>query len=141
MWTPTPDTAGMAPTRSRPPRSSAGSARSICRWKRFTPSSPPQTWPLVTSSSPVTSAASRRPWRVLSEPPAGATPVAIEHRRIPATPAAAVSEVIDAKEASAWYQGALGELHALLAAHKITPAGPAGGIYANDLFSYERGQI
>jgi DNA-binding transcriptional MerR regulator len=78
--------------------------------------------------------------RDLLEPPAGATPVAIEHRRIPATPAAAVSEVIDVKEATAWYQGALGELHALLAAHKITPAGPGGAIYANDLFSYERGQ-
>jgi DNA-binding transcriptional MerR regulator len=78
--------------------------------------------------------------RDLLEPPGGATPVAIEHRRIPATPAAAVSEVIDVKEASGWYQGALGELHALLAAQKITPAGPGGAIYANDLFSHERGQ-
>jgi DNA-binding transcriptional MerR regulator len=78
--------------------------------------------------------------RDLLEPPADAAPLAIEHRRIPATPAAAVSEVIDVKDASAWYQGALGELHALLAAHKVTPAGPDGGIYASDLFSYERGQ-
>jgi DNA-binding transcriptional MerR regulator len=78
--------------------------------------------------------------RDLLEPPADAAPLAIEHRRIPATPAAAVSEVIDAKDASAWYQGALGELHALLAAHKVTPAGPDGAIYANDLFCYERGQ-
>ncbi len=57
-----------------------------------------------------------------------------------ATLAAAVSEVIDVKDASAWYQGALGELHALLAAQKITPSGPGGAIYANDLFSHERGQ-
>jgi DNA-binding transcriptional MerR regulator len=78
--------------------------------------------------------------RDLLEPPAGAAPVAIEHRRMPATPAAAVSEVIDVKEASSWYQGALGELHALLAAQKITPAGPGAAIYANDLFSHERGQ-
>ena len=78
--------------------------------------------------------------RDILEPPAGATPVAIEHRRIPATPAAAVSEVIDVKEASAWYQGALGELYAVLAAHKVTPAGPGGAIYANDLFSYARGE-
>ena len=78
--------------------------------------------------------------RDLLEPPAGATPVAIEHRRIPATPAAAVSEVIDVKEASAWYQGALGELYAVLAAHKVTPAGHGGAIYANDLFSYARGE-
>jgi len=78
--------------------------------------------------------------RDILEPPAGATAVTIEHRRIPATPAAAVSEVIDVKEASAWYQGALGELYAVLAAHKVTPTGPGGAIYANDLFSYARGE-
>ncbi|MGH3291227.1 MAG: MerR family transcriptional regulator [Trebonia sp.] len=74
------------------------------------------------------------------EPSAAATPVAIEHRRMPATQAAAVSEVIDARDASGWYQGALGELHALLAAQKVAPVGPAGAIYANDLFSHARGQ-
>jgi DNA-binding transcriptional MerR regulator len=78
--------------------------------------------------------------RDLLEPPVDAVPVAIEHRRMPATPAAAVSEVIDVKEASAWYQGALGELHALLAAQRIPPVGAGGAIYANDLFSYERGE-
>jgi DNA-binding transcriptional MerR regulator len=78
--------------------------------------------------------------RDLLEPPADAATVAIEHRRMPITPAAAVSEVIDAKDATGWYQGALGELHALLAAQKITPAGPGGAIYANDLFSHARGQ-
>ena len=55
-----------------------------------------------------------------------------------ATSAAAVSEVIDVKDASGWYQGALGELYALLAAQKVNPAGPGGAIYANDLFSYAR---
>jgi DNA-binding transcriptional MerR regulator len=78
--------------------------------------------------------------RDLLEPPIDAAPVAIEHRRMPATPAAAVTEVIDVKDAGAWYQGALGELHGLLAAQKIIPAGPGGGIYTNDLFSYERGE-
>jgi DNA-binding transcriptional MerR regulator len=78
--------------------------------------------------------------RDLLEPPSGAAPVAIEHRRYAAAPAAAVTEVIDVKDASGWYQGALGELHALLAAQKVTPAGPSGAIYANDLFGYERGQ-
>jgi DNA-binding transcriptional MerR regulator len=78
--------------------------------------------------------------RDLLDPPIDATPVAIEHRRMLATPAAAVSEVIDVKDATGWYQGALGELHALLAAQKITPSGPGGAIYANDLFTHERGQ-
>ncbi|HEX3565036.1 MAG TPA: MerR family transcriptional regulator [Acidimicrobiales bacterium] len=78
--------------------------------------------------------------RDLLEPPAGAPPATIEHRRVPVTPAAAVSEVVDVRDASAWYQGALGELHALLAAQRISPVGPGGAIYANDLFSFERGQ-
>jgi effector-binding domain-containing protein len=78
--------------------------------------------------------------RDLLEPPADVAPVAIEHRRMPATPAAAVSEVIDVRDASGWYQGALGELHALLAAQKVAPAGPGGAIYANDLFAHARGQ-
>jgi DNA-binding transcriptional MerR regulator len=78
--------------------------------------------------------------RDLLEPPTDATPVAIEHRRIQATSAAAVSEVIDVTEATGWYQGALGELHALLAAQKITPTGPGGAVYANDLFTLERGE-
>ncbi|HEY5273819.1 MAG TPA: MerR family transcriptional regulator [Acidimicrobiales bacterium] len=78
--------------------------------------------------------------RDLLEAPSGAIAVAIGHRRIPATPAAAVSEVIDVRDASTWYQGALGELHAVLAAQKIAPAGPGGGIYANELFSHERGE-
>ncbi|MGH2870232.1 MAG: MerR family transcriptional regulator [Solirubrobacteraceae bacterium] len=78
--------------------------------------------------------------RDLLEPPIGATQVAIERRRMLATPAAAVSDVIDTKDATGWYQGALGELHALLAAQKITPAGPGGAIYANDLFTHERGE-
>jgi DNA-binding transcriptional MerR regulator len=78
--------------------------------------------------------------RGLLEPPIDATPVAIEHRRMLATPAAAVSEVIDVRDAAGWYQGALGELHALLAAQKIAPSGPGGAIYANDLFTHERGE-
>jgi DNA-binding transcriptional MerR regulator len=78
--------------------------------------------------------------RSLLQPPADAAPVAIEHRRLPATPAAAVTDVIDVIDASAWYQGALGELHALLAARKITPSGPGGAVYTTDLFSHERGQ-
>ncbi len=78
--------------------------------------------------------------RDLLQPPADAIPPVIEHRQVPATPAAAVTDVIDVKDASAWYQGALGELHALLAARKITPSGPGGAIYANDLFFDERGQ-
>ena len=78
--------------------------------------------------------------RDLLQPPVDAAPVAIEHRRMPATPAAAISAVVDVQDATAWYQGALGELHALLAAQKITPSGPGGAIYANELFTHHQGR-
>ena len=78
--------------------------------------------------------------RAILEPPPDAMPVTIEHRRMPAAPAAAVSEVIDVTEATAWYQGALGELHALLAAQKVPSTGPGAAIYANDLFNHGRGR-
>ena len=78
--------------------------------------------------------------RDLLQPPADAAPAAIEHRRVAATPAAAVSEVIDVEDASHWYQGALGELHALLTAQGVTPSGPGGGVYANELFGRGRGR-
>ena len=78
--------------------------------------------------------------RDLLNPPRDASPVSIEHRRMAANTAAAVSDFIDVKDATGWYQGALGELHALLAAQKIAPTGSGGAIYANDLFTHERGE-
>jgi DNA-binding transcriptional MerR regulator len=76
---------------------------------------------------------------LLREPPRSVTAV-IEHRSVQATPAAAISELLDLKDASLWYLGALGELRATLAAQGLTSSEPAGGIFSNDLFAYERGQ-
>lgn len=78
--------------------------------------------------------------RDLLRPPLDVAPITIEHRRMAATPAAVVSEIIDVRDASAWYQGALGELYALLAAQKVVPAGAGGAIYNNELFTHERGE-
>ena len=64
----------------------------------------------------------------------------VERRVIEAMPAAAVRGTIDLEDASPWFQGAIGELYATLAAQRIRPDGPAGGIYATELFSRERGQ-
>jgi len=43
-------------------------------------------------------------------------------------------------KAASWFQGALGELYAIVAAQKLTPSGQAGGIFASDLFTHERGE-
>jgi DNA-binding transcriptional MerR regulator/effector-binding domain-containing protein len=64
-----------------------------------------------------------------------ATSARIKHRSVDATTAAAITQVVDAKDALAWYQGALGELYATLTAQRVPTAGPAGGIFSNALFS------
>src|SRR6516164_6396310 len=48
--------------------------------------------------------------RNLLQPPEGTT--AIEHRSVPAAAAAAIAAVVDRADILAWWQGALGELHA-----------------------------
>jgi DNA-binding transcriptional MerR regulator len=64
---------------------------------------------------------------------------AIEHRTVDAVRAAAITQVVDVKDAAAWHQGALGELYASLSAQGIESSGPAGGIFSNELFAEERG--
>ena len=70
---------------------------------------------------------------------ASSEPAGIAFRHVRETPAAAISETVDVEEIGAWYSGALGELHATLAAQAVLAAGSPGGIYANDLFADERG--
>src|SRR5580693_6245795 len=76
--------------------------------------------------------------RDLLDRPQAETPVM--HRHAEAVSAAAVSEVVDRADALAWYQGALGELQATLTAQGVAASGPAGGIYATELFTEERGR-
>lgn len=65
----------------------------------------------------------------------------IELRRVEAAPAAAIIETVDAEDSVSWLQGALGELYATLTAQGLAAGGPAGGIFADDLFTHHRGQV
>jgi DNA-binding transcriptional MerR regulator len=76
--------------------------------------------------------------RDLLEQPAAKIP--IEHRAIPAMRVAAVSQEVTTAELGTWYNGALGELYATLSAQGVSLTGDAGGVYADALFSDERGQ-
>jgi DNA-binding transcriptional MerR regulator len=78
--------------------------------------------------------------RELLQPPTDCAPVIIEHRQVAATPAVAVREMLDLEDATSWFQGALGELYGIAAAQKLTLSGQAGGIFASDLFTRERGE-
>jgi DNA-binding transcriptional MerR regulator/effector-binding domain-containing protein len=76
--------------------------------------------------------------RTLLAPPDG--PASIEHRSVPATTAAAIGAVVDRADALAWWQGALGELHATVRAQGLHATGPAGGVFASELLQQDRGQ-
>ena len=76
--------------------------------------------------------------RDLLEHPAPA--VDIGRRKADRVTTAAINEVVDVKDALAWYLGALGELHAALTAQRLSATGPAGGVFSNALFSHGRGE-
>jgi DNA-binding transcriptional MerR regulator/effector-binding domain-containing protein len=78
--------------------------------------------------------------RDLLDHPQDAARANISHRSVPATGAAVITAVVDNDELGPWYHGALGELHATVTAQALTASGAPGGIYAEDLFSHERGQ-
>ena len=74
---------------------------------------------------------------LLTDPPDVAP---ITHRRVAATTAAAMTEVVGISDLLPWYLGALGELHATLEARGVRPSGPAGAVSATGLFSDEKGE-
>jgi DNA-binding transcriptional MerR regulator len=75
--------------------------------------------------------------RDLLEQPSPST--AIEHRRVAPTQAAAITSMVEVRDLEVWYRGALGEIAATMSAQGIIASGPPGGIYANELFTEERG--
>jgi len=79
--------------------------------------------------------------RHLLAPPAPDSTARVELRGMPAVPAAVITGTVSAEESVAWLQGALGELHATLAARGLLADGPAGGIYTNQVFTQHRGQV
>jgi DNA-binding transcriptional MerR regulator len=76
--------------------------------------------------------------RNLLEHPAPA--VDIGRRRVDQMTTAAISEVVQVKDALSWYLGALGELYAALSAQGMIATGPAGGVFSNAIFSHAKGE-
>jgi DNA-binding transcriptional MerR regulator len=68
------------------------------------------------------------------------TPISVEYRTVRATQAVGIQEVVDLSDLLVWYHGALGELYATVAVQGMQPSGPSGGLFASDLFQYERGE-
>jgi len=74
---------------------------------------------------------------LLRRPEAAAT---IVHRSVPATPAAGIAAVLDRADVLAWWQGALGELHATVRAQRLHATGPSGGLFASEIFQHDHGE-
>jgi DNA-binding transcriptional MerR regulator/effector-binding domain-containing protein len=66
--------------------------------------------------------------------------LAVEHRTLPAVPAAGIAQMIDREDVLSWWQGALGELHATVRALGLRATGPSGGLYGSELFQHGRGE-
>jgi DNA-binding transcriptional MerR regulator len=78
---------------------------------------------------------------LLAPPSPEDTTACIQLHSMPAVPAAAITSVVDAEESAVWLQGALGELYATLNARNLPADGPAGGIYADEVFTQHRGEV
>src|SRR5271166_4985238 len=65
---------------------------------------------------------------------------AVTHRTVQPAAAVGVRQTVDRKDILAWWQGALGELHATARARGLRPTGPSGGLYASELFTRDRGE-
>ncbi|MER6565545.1 MerR family transcriptional regulator [Streptomyces sp. NPDC001093] len=76
----------------------------------------------------------------LLAPPAAGDAPRIELRSVDAVPAAAITATVEAQDVGTWFQGALGELFATLAGQGLRETGPAGGLYADELFTLHRGK-
>jgi len=72
--------------------------------------------------------------RLLQPEPA---PLSVELRAVPATPVAAVEDVVDLDHVVAWYAGAMAELQEAVQG----PSGAPGGLYDNALFEDGRGHV
>jgi DNA-binding transcriptional MerR regulator len=66
-------------------------------------------------------------------------PIQIELRAAEAMTTAAIRAAVGHGEVLAWYGAAMAELDRTLESLHITPAGPCGGLYDNELFTEERG--
>jgi DNA-binding transcriptional MerR regulator/effector-binding domain-containing protein len=69
------------------------------------------------------------------------TPLQVYRRRSEAAAVAAVRGVVHLQEMLSWYNGAMCELDSVLTGRGVSPTGPPGGLYENELFTHERGNV
>jgi DNA-binding transcriptional MerR regulator len=68
-------------------------------------------------------------------------PIEVERRTTVAFSAAAIRGMVALPDVLEWYSEAMSELDTAIARAGQSPNGPPGGLYANDLFTDERGEM
>src|ERR1700712_5098 len=76
--------------------------------------------------------------RLLTPDPAA---IVVEHRTLRPQPVAAIRGTVDLDEVLQWYSDAMVELGAALDSAGLTSNGPSGGLYDNELFTEEHGNV
>ena len=77
--------------------------------------------------------------RGLLQGPSGTAP--INHRRDPEMHTAAISATIGLADLGIWFQGAIAEIQAVVAAQGVPTAGPGGSVVSDAFFADECGEI
>lgn len=67
--------------------------------------------------------------------------IQVELRDEPAKDVAAICAAVDQRDVLVWYGDAMTELEAVLATARQTPTGPPGGLYDNELFTDDHGDV
>ena len=76
--------------------------------------------------------------RAMLDRPVAATGIAL--RTMPATPAVAIEATVDRDDLVVWWQGAVGELRATVAADRLAQTGVPGALFGDDIFERDRGR-
>jgi DNA-binding transcriptional MerR regulator len=76
--------------------------------------------------------------RNLLQRPDAAAPVTL--RTMGSSAAVGIRQTVDQADILAWWQGALGELHASAQAQGLHATGPSGGVFASELYQHDRGE-
>jgi DNA-binding transcriptional MerR regulator len=65
----------------------------------------------------------------------------VERRRLPATPALAITEHISGEEAVAWWMEAFTLLHRVVSSYDGSRSGPDGALFPQEFFTDEEGEV
>ena len=69
------------------------------------------------------------------------SPLAVEYRTVPATPALAIAETVTAEGAMDWWFGAFDDLYTTISRLEVERAGPGGVLFPGDFFEVEKADL